>query len=361
MAIAPAVGRVIREHRRAAALAAVLVAVVGAGGAAHRAVHRPYQGFDSEVFVQITPGTPSEEIARLLAVCGVIRHPWLFYAIRVFQPRRILHAGEYRFAEAASARSVFERLARGDVFYHRVTIAEGDNMFEVATRIARLDWLREEDILEEIQSAELVADLDPAATSLEGYLFPSTYLVTRGTPARDVCRMMTDEFRRVWRGLGGAAGVRETVTLASLVEKETAVPDERPQVAGVYRNRLERGMRLECDPTVIYAALLEGKYDGVIHRSDLARPHPYNTYRYAGLPPGPIANPGRAAIEAVLRPADTDYLYFVARPDGSGAHQFSDTIHRHNRAVREYRRGVQQAKRQSTAARALERGLGNGH
>jgi UPF0755 protein len=361
MEIAATARRVIREHPRAAAAALVLLVAVGFGAAAHREIHRPYQGFDSETFVQIAPGTPSEEIARLLTSRGVIRHPWLFYAIRVFEPRRILHAGEYRFAEAASARRVFERLARGDVFFHRVTIPEGANMFEVAGRFARLDWLREDDILQVVRSPGLIADLDPAATSLEGYLFPSTYLVTRGASARDVCRMMTDEFRRVWRGLAGTADVRETVTLASLVEKETAVPAERPQVAGVYRNRLERGMRLECDPTVIYAALLEGKHDGVIHRSDLARPHPYNTYRRAGLPPGPIANPGRAAIEAVLRPADTDYLFFVARPDGSGTHKFSETITRHNRAVREYRRGVQQAKRQSVATRVSERGYGGGH
>jgi UPF0755 protein len=168
--------------------------------------------------------------------------------------------------------------------------------------------------------------------------------------------MMTDEFRRVWSAVGGDADVRMTVTLASLVEKETGVGDERPQVASVFHNRLRRGMKLECDPTVIYAAILEGVYDGVIHRSDLDREHPYNTYQSAGLPPGPIASPGRAAIEATLRPADTNYIFFVAAPDASGRHVFSETLAAHNRAVARYRRGLREARRQDQTPRAPQTG-----
>jgi UPF0755 protein len=151
---------------------------------------------------------------------------------------------------------------------------------------------------------------------------------------------MTGQFQKVWKDLGGpATGVNRLMTLASLVEKETAVPTERPEVASVYTNRLAMGMKLDCDPTTIYAAILEGRYRGTIYRSDLDNPNPYNTYRNVGLPPGPIANPGIASIKAALKPASTRYVYFVAKPDGSGAHVFSETLEQHNAAVRVYRNG----------------------
>ena len=151
---------------------------------------------------------------------------------------------------------------------------------------------------------------------------------------------MTGQFRKVWKELGGAeTGVNRTVTLASLVEKETAVPGERAEVASVYANRLRSGMKLDCDPTTIYAALLEGRYRGTIYRSDLESTHPYNTYRNPGLPPGPIANPGVASLKAAIAPAETEFLYFVAKPGGSGAHSFSRTLAEHNTAVQTYRAG----------------------
>jgi UPF0755 protein len=185
-----------------------------------------------------------------------------------------------------------------------------------------------------------IRDLDPEASSLEGYLFPSTYRLSRKTTPAQICRMMTDQFRAVWKKLDATGNKpRAIVTLASLVEKETGVGEERPIVAAVYKNRLERGIKLECDPTTIYAALLQNRYRGKIYRSDLDSEHPYNTYRHEGLPPGPIANPGEASLRAALMPSNTDYLFFVARPDGSGGHNFSVTMREHSRAVAEYRRG----------------------
>jgi len=193
------------------------------------------------------------------------------------------------------------------------------------------------DFLKIARSPALIRDLAPNAPSLEGYLFPSTYRVTKNVTAPLLARMMTDLFRKKWQELGAPGAVNDLVTLASLVEKETAVPAERPLVASVYRNRLEKSVALDCDPTTIYAALLEERYRGTIHRSDLASTNAYNTYRHAGLPPGPIASPGMASLRAAAAPAETNYIYFVAKPDGSGGHNFSATLAEHNRAVASYR------------------------
>ena len=188
--------------------------------------------------------------------------------------------------------------------------------------------------------AALIRDLDPQAPSLEGYLFPDTYKLKRHTTPEDLCLTMTARFREVWRGLGIAGNPHEIVTLASLVEKEGKLSEERPMIAAVFRNRLNLGMKLDCDPTTIYAAELDGRYRGVIHRSDLDSRNPYNTYQHAGLPPGPIANPGLGSLHAALHPADTEALYFVLHPDGSGSHQFSKDLAAHQKAVETYRRGV---------------------
>ena len=186
-----------------------------------------------------------------------------------------------------------------------------------------------------------IRDIDPLAPDLEGYLFPSTYRLTHRTSAIQLCHNMTTEFRKQWAALGGKTRMAEThrlVTLASLVEKESAVPKERPLVSAVFSNRLRLNMPLQCDPTTVYAALLENRYRGVIHKSDLASANPYNTYAHAGLPPGPIANPGVSALKAALAPANTDFLYFLAKPDGSGSHHFSSTLPEHEKAVLAYRK-----------------------
>jgi UPF0755 protein len=326
-------------------LSAVLAALL-AGGAAAWSLFTPFQGFPDSAFVDIEKGIGTRGIAAELAHAGAVRFSWQFLAVRLLRPSARLQAGEYHFSQPDSAWRVFDRIVRGDVFYYELTVPEGSNMLDISTEVDRLGFLSGDDFLKAAHNPASIHDLAPTAPTLEGYLFPSTYHVTRRTGVRQLCRMMTDEFRRRWRTLDVPAGmeVSRVVTMASMVEKETAVADERPEVASVYYNRLNLGMALDCDPTTIYAALLDGRYRGVIHRSDLASGNAYNTYAHTGLPPGPIANPGVAALRAALHPADTKYLYFVAKPDGSGSHQFSVDVASHNRAVEEYRKGQQHAR-----------------
>ena len=315
------------------------------------ALRAPYAGFRGEAFVDIPRGAGTRAIARLLAQAGAVRFESQFLAARLLRPRAALQAGEYRFTRAASAWEVYSRIARGDVFYYELPVPEGRNMFDIAQSVEDLGLMTAEQFLKAARDPAPVRDLAPEAATLEGYLFPSTYRVTRLMSARDICRQMVEQFRRAWKELGSPAGVHRLVTLASLVEKETAVAAERPLVASVYRNRLEKGMKLDCDPTTIYAALLEKRYRGAIFQSDLASRNAYNTYQHAGLPPGPIANPGKDSLQAALQPAETKFLYFVARANGGGAHQFSADSDSHVRAVAQYRRGVHKAKQTRKAPR----------
>jgi UPF0755 protein len=235
---------------------------------------------------------------------------------------------------------VFRRIARGDVFYYELVVPEGKNMFDIGAAVEQIGLFKASEFVAAAEDPEAIRDLDPAAPTLEGYLFPDTYKLSRHTTPDKLCRIMTGKFREAWRGLHAAAPVHESVTLASMVEKEGKLAEERPRIAGVFENRLRIGMKLDCDPTTIYAALLTGNYRGTIYRSDLDRGHPYNTYSHPGLPPGPIANPGVASIDAVLHPAVSDALYFVRRPDDSGAHEFSSTLAAHEAATEKYRRGI---------------------
>jgi UPF0755 protein len=325
----------------------LLLFVLGAValGAAWYVLGQPYKGFTGPVFLDIPRGMGTRQIASALASRGVIPSEWHFYAARLLRPGRHVQAGEYQFAREASPWQVYDRLARGDIFYLEVTFPEGSNIFDMAEVVQQTGIIKREEFLKVARDPALIRDLAPGAPSLEGYLFPATYRMTRRTTARQLCRDMTGRFRRAWADVGGGKSgkgkTNDLVTLASLVEKETAVASERPLVASVYWNRLKQGVKLDCDPTVIYAALLEGRYRGTIYRSDLDNDHPYNTYRRPGLPPGPIANPGLASLKATLAPAQTSYLYFVAKPDGSGGHNFSNSLSDHNRAVAEYRRGSQ--------------------
>ena len=322
-------------------IALVLLAAIG-GGALYYSLGIPYAGYDKEAFITIPPRTGTREIATTLQQAGVIRADWQFLAARALNRGATLQAGEYRFDRAMSPWQVFNKLVRGDVFYYELRVPEGSNMFDIAEAVAKLGFIKAEDFLTVARNPALIRDLAPDAPSLEGYLFPSTYRLVRTTTAQQVAREMTQQFRRAWKQVGGgSADVNRTVTLASLVEKETGVPAERPDVASVYANRLRIGMKLDCDPTTIYAALLEGRYRGTIYRSDLESTHPYNTYRNRGLPPGPIANPGLASLKAALNPAETSYLFFVAKPDGSGGHVFTENLSAHNEAVRQYRAGAQ--------------------
>jgi UPF0755 protein len=303
----------------------------------------PYAGFSEPVFVEIPRGATTWQIARVLAEKRVIRTSAGFLLLRAARPRDKLKAGEYQFRGPASAWQVFDKIARGDIFYYTLVVPEGSNTFDIAASLERQHILPAAAFLAAAHDSSMVRDIDAKAPTLEGYLFPDTYRIARHTTAGQLCHVMTERFRAAWAKLGSPpADVHDTVTLASLVEKEAKRPEERPLVASVFANRLKIGMALQCDPTTIYAALVENRYRGTIYQSDLASRQAYNTYQHPGLPPGPIANPGLASIQAALRPAQTDYLYFVARADGSGAHQFSAGLAEHTRAVQEYRRGLRE-------------------
>jgi UPF0755 protein len=312
--------------------ALMLFAVAGAAYLAYD-LNRPYAAFGMETFVELPKGTSTLGMARLLEKAGVVRHGWEFLLARAVQPRRTLLAGGYRFSKPASVLEVYDRIARGDIFYYELVVTEGQNLFDIAAALDRLKLFPPADFLRSARDPSSIRDLDPAALSLEGYLFPSSYRLERHTTPERLCQLMTARFREVWNQFGPPPGAHDVVTLASLIEREARVPQDRRLISSVFHNRLKIGMKLDCDPTTIYAALLSGRYTGAIRQSDLASNSPYNTYRHAGLPPGPIANPGRESLLAAMHPAPTDYLYFVLR-----AHNFSRSISEHLVATAQFRR-----------------------
>ncbi len=320
------------------AIVVVLAAGAGAWWLYSQAI-APYRGYaEAEVFVDIPPGSSTTAIGDRLVQAGVVRDARTFQAALWISGRsRSLRAGEYRFDAPLHALDVIDKIARGDVYRRRLTFREGLTIAEMALLFEQRGFGTAAQFQQAAQNAALIQDLDPAATDLEGYLFPETYALPRGTSAPAVVAQMVEAFKAALseetRANAAAAGlsIRQLVTLASLVEKETGTPSERPLVAAVYANRLRIGMGMQADPTVIYALQKAGRYDGNLRRDDLQFDSPYNTYRYAGLPPGPIAAPGKASLEAAAKPAQVDYLYFVSRNDGS--HVFAATLAEHNRNV----------------------------
>jgi UPF0755 protein len=292
-----------------------------------------------QTFVMLRPGYSTRRIARELKNAGVIRSFDAFVLWHALHRRPSLKAGEYLFERDANLMEVHERLAHGDVYVHTVVIPEGFNMFDIAKSIEAAGLGPADEFLK-VATADtaLISDLAPQATSLEGYLFPNTYEFTRTQTMRDMASEMVKQFRQVAGQIGLTQDISTTVTLASIIEKETAVPEERPEVASVYTNRLVKRIPLQADPSVIYAELLSGTYGGALHHDDMRFNSAYNTYRNAGLPPGPIANPGRSSLEAALHPAQTKYYYFVS--DGSGHHRFANTLEEHNKNVAALRRVV---------------------
>lgn len=291
--------------------------------------------------MDLPAGTSARQMGSLLERSGVIRSRYAFVALRLVKRGR-LKAGEYRFDHPATVAEVYDRLLRGDVFTRVVTIPEGANVFDIAERLQAAQLGAGADFLQAAQrDVALVKDLDPAAQSLEGYLFPDTYHFQRRATADQIATAMVKRFRGIASSIGLSGDFRQVVTLASIVEKETPIPAERPLVASVMTNRLEKRMPLMTDPTVIYALLREGRYRGTIYQTDLAYDSPYNTYRHAGLPPGPIANPGVGALKAAMTPASTDYLYFVAATgDPSGHSRFAATLEEHTQNVAAYRKAL---------------------
>lgn len=305
----------------------------------------PYQGYLAPAAtVRLDPGSSAASAATRLENAGVIASARIFVRYLKWQEwTHRVQAGTYRFQHPMTLPDVARKVVRGEVSRASVTLPEGwtaSRMFREleAAGIGRYGVYRQL-----WADPRRVADIAPEATTLEGYLFPDTYEVPDGVSEDVMTGLMVERFRHVALPLiqeGGARNrrtVHQLVTLASLVEKEAGSPDERPLVASVFANRLDLGMRLQCDPTVIYAEwLADGEWDGEINRSDLSRPSPYNTYLNSGLPPGPIANPGRGAIRAAVEPAQSRYLYFVSM--NNGRHLFSDNLREHNRAVHKYQR-----------------------
>jgi UPF0755 protein len=325
-------------------LFATLLLVAGAGALwwLESRLTTPYRGFtDPEVFVELPTGASVARIAADLTAAGVVPDPLTFrIAARLSGSDRRLQAGEYRFVDPTSAFDVVDRLARGDVYSRLVTFPEGLTIREMAGIFERAGLGMSADFERAAADGAILGELDPEARTLEGYLFPDTYALPRKTGATGAVTAMVERFQASFgmdlRAEASARklSLREAVTLASLIEKETATASERPLVSAVYHNRLKLGMPLQCDPTVIYALMQARRWHGNLTRQDLQFNSPYNTYRFAGLPPGPIASPGLQSLQAAVRPADVPYLYFVSRNDGT--HVFAATLVEHNRNVQEW-------------------------
>jgi UPF0755 protein len=301
-------------------------------------------GPSSETFVEIPQGTTTMQIAARLKRAGAIRSEILFDAMHVVKGGT-LKAGEYRFDHPARMAEVYARVRRGDVYTVSLTIPEGANLFDVAQRVEAVGLgTRDRFLAAAKANVSLISDVDPKATNLEGYLFPDTYRFARSATPLQMQEAMVRRFRQAATGLGLQGDDHRVVTLASLIERETPIAAERPLVASVFVNRMAKGMPLMTDPSVIYAALLDGRYRGSIYASDLQADSPYNTYKHVGLPPGPICSPGADSLKAAMHPAETNYLYFVAASaDPSGKSRFSATLQEHAHDVAAYRKSLREA------------------
>ncbi|HET6373603.1 MAG TPA: endolytic transglycosylase MltG [Candidatus Polarisedimenticolia bacterium] len=324
-------------------VAGAAICCAGALGSLAWRARLPYKGHEaSSVTIVIVPGRPARAAAARLHEEGIIRSPLVFRLLmRLRGAEESIHAGEYEFTGALTPDQVLDKLTRGDVVRHRLTIPEGLRLDEIADAIQAAGFGGRQAFIEAAHRVALIADLDPEAEDLEGYLFPDTYLFARGTSEARIVEEMVERFRlellpeRMAKMKTLGLTLRQTVTLASLIEEEAQVEEERARIAGVFHNRLRLGMPLQCDPTVVYALTRDGRYRGEIYRSDLTYHSPYNTYVTRGLPPGPICGPGARSLEAALNPAATTDLYFVV--SGPGHHQFSSTRADHEKAVRRYR------------------------
>ena len=314
----------------------VLLLALATGGAYYLLV-RPF-GPSGKQLVTIPPGTSVDGIARTLKQNGIIRSRFAFDAFARVR-HGTLKAGVYRFDHPAPMIGVYQRLHNGDVYTIALTIPEGFNIFDVAAAVEKAGLAQKDVFLTaEQQDTAMIRDIDPNAPSLEGYLFPDTYKLSPNMPPERILGEMVAHFRREAQLLGLTQNIPATVTLASLVERETPVASDRPVVASVFNNRLAHGMPFDTDPSVIYAALLEKRYHGAIYASDLKAASPYNTYLHAGLPPGPICNPGIPSLEAAMHPARTSYLYFVSDPQNPGHSRFAATLEEHEKNVAAYRK-----------------------
>jgi UPF0755 protein len=360
----------------------IAIAVIGGAGWLAWALLMPVTP-SVQTVVLLRPGYSTRRIATELKNAGVIRSKQAFVLWHYYHRGRSLKAGEYLFEKPANLINIQKRLRRGDVYFHTLVVPEGFTMFDIARAFEEAGLGSADDFLKEAQSdTSLIADIAPNARSLEGYLFPDTYQFSRMMTMHEMAAAMVCQFRITAQQIGllpppgqeaeanggaqsghpghlcGTMGaqfrdtsaksasitaldltpVERAVIMASIVEKETAVPEERPMVASVYYNRLNKRIALDADPSIIYAELLAGTYQGALHHADMQFRSPYNTYRNVGLPPGPIGNPGKSSLEAAMHPAQSDYYYFVA--DAQGHHRFARTIEEHNKNVVAYRKAM---------------------
>jgi UPF0755 protein len=331
----------VRTRRLALALPLLLaVAAIGAAVLVVRSLS-PVAESGQSVLFRVQTGSSLGAVARDLEREQLIRHAWAFENLARWRGLAgELRAGEYDLSPHLGAGEILEQIAEGRVQTYRIAIPEGFTAVEIAQRLEEEGLADVGEFLRAVRSQELVNEVEVEGESLEGYLFPETYRLARGLPASEIARTMVAQFHAIWPEIAPESealglSMLETVTLASIVEKETGVPEERSLIAAVFHNRLRRGMRLETDPTVIYGI---PSFDGNLRRADLEDTgNPYNTYQIPGLPPGPIANPGAAALRAAVSPASSDYLYFVSRNDGT--HQFSSSYAEHAAAVDRFQRG----------------------
>jgi UPF0755 protein len=352
----------------------ILVVVLAAGGYAAwmwYSITQPYQDFPKEgVFVELPHGASPRYAAYLLKRSGVVRSKLAFEIYSRRHPKRALQAGEYFFDHPMTGRDVFWKIAAGQIFEQPFTVREGETMFDIAHELEAGKFMPAGDFLFAASDPSLIRDFAPEARTLEGFLFPATYELPRHPVATELTSQMVHKFKEEWKHIEAPDPIGQTasndqnntkapasangqarpnisnmesptarlraVTLASLVERETPKKEERPMVASVFENRLQKRMRLQCDPTVIYGLERMGQYKGSLSGKDLTFDSPYNTYEHYGLPPGPIGNPGEASLRAALHPAETSFLYFVANTQGG--HFFSSTLAEHNRNVLKYRR-----------------------
>ncbi len=348
---------------RKAIFAAALILATGAAVWLEGELALPYRGYSGpSQFVDIPRGASTHEIAGLLTEQGAVSNRFVFELLCRWHWRVKLQAGEYLFDRPMTPREVFEKLAEGRIYYVSLVIPEGWTMYDIADLVAREGLTSRQAFLQAAANPAPIRDLAPDAPNLEGFLFPATYRFPRHIPAGQITEEMVKRFRETWKGIAGddklptGMTVERVVTLASLIERETPKPDERPVIAGVFYNRLARGYPLDCDPTVVYALERAGQYDGTLHPADLRFDSPYNTYLHRGIPPGPIANPGAASLAAALHPAAVNYLYFVA--NGEGGHIFSKTLEEHDRNIARLRRLREEppaAKPNRSASRGPER------
>jgi len=325
-------------RRLLCATALAIAALLGAGAYEVNRVLAPVAAEAEPVIFEVPRGASLRSIAARLEAEGLIRNAGAVTLLARYRGfGSALRAGEYRLSPASAPDEILETLAMGRVVTYEVSVPEGFTAAMIAARLEAAKLANAEEFLAWVRDPASPAAHGVEGASLEGYLFPETYRLPRGFTVREIAAMFVSQFLEVWRELGPRARARnlsmhQVVTLASIVEKETGIPEERGLIAAVFLNRLKRGMRLETDPAVIYGI---PHFDGNLRRADLEDPgNPYNTYLIAGLPPGPIANPGRDALAAVVDPPDVDYLYFVSRNDGT--HHFSRTYSDHLRAVNEF-------------------------